>query len=77
MKAAEQYCPSVLFTLLYTVVLTFESVADEILISNEIEAMPSRGTFFYSLDDTDVQGYGLSLSVLVVLMSTRKANFST
>jgi len=52
MKAIEQYFPVVLFTMLYKVVLTFESV-DKILYcdhSNErSSAVLSCGTFHYAV----------------------------
>ena len=52
MKATEQYCPVVLFIMLYKVVLTFESV-DEILKcdhSNEsYGAVLSRGAVYYTV----------------------------
>ena len=61
MKATEQYFPVVLFTMLYKVVLTFESV-DEILKcdhSNESYlAVLSCGAVYYA-----VQGGSLFLSL--------------
>ena len=52
MKAAEQYLPVVLFTMLYKVVLPFESV-DEILQcdhSNEsYSAVPPSGAVYYTV----------------------------
>ena len=52
MKATEQYCPVVLFIMLYKVALNFESVA-EILrcgLSNEnYYAVLSCGTVYYAV----------------------------
>ena len=49
MKATEQYCPVMLFTMLYKVVLTYESVDEILKCEHPNESLPSCDSVCYAV----------------------------